>query len=205
MRRLFVTLVAGLMSAATAAAQMKGAVGVGITAGAVIPAAPELVTVTRLRPTLCRVPTRGWGFEFALSWFDADVHGRFVGVEDRLGKVAIRPLMFGIGYTAVHGRLAISPSIVAGPALTTLSIDDRWKNHFAVRGSAFEERIGTVSGAVRPGVGATYAIASHLGLTAFGGYLFNRPVFTVSTPSGDVRTRWTTDGVVLNAGVVVTF
>lgn len=194
-----------LLFAVPASAQMKGTIVVGAGVGKVKTTAKELKSTAELRPIFGRLPSRGWGFAFALNWFDADVIGSDVGIDDRLGRVAIRPLMFGVGYTAARGPLSIAPSVVAGPSLNTLRIDDRWDGTFSVGGTSVEKKVGTVNLAVRPGVNATYALAPRLGVTAFGGYLFNRPAFTINTPNGAVETKWNADGIVVNAGVIVSF
>ena len=159
-------------------------------------------TTAKVRPYFGRVPARGWGVAMALNWFEADVAGAFVNVDGRLGTVRIRPLMIGLGYTWVGGRLGISPSVIAGPALNTLDIEEALEDRFSVTGTRLGDR-GTISLAIRPGARITFALGPRLGVTAFGGYLRNRPTFTLRTPEGDVKTRWSAGGVVLNAGVVV--
>ena len=192
-----------LLSAAPVVAQLRGTTTVGVGISTFRPSAPELTTRAKVRPYLGRVPARGWGVAMALNWFEADVSGEFVSVDGRLGVVRIRPLMLGLGYTWVGGPLGISPSLITGPALNTLDVDEAFEDRFAVTGTKREAEIGTISLAVRPGVTVTYAIGPRLGVTAFGGYLRNRPTFPLRTPGGDVATRWTADGIVLNAGVVL--
>ncbi|HVL69316.1 MAG TPA: hypothetical protein VM364_18810 [Vicinamibacterales bacterium] len=186
-------------------AQTRGTVGAGVTVSAVVPASAELTTEPRVRPTLRRMPARGWGVAMALNWFDAEVDAASAGGSGRLGRLATRPLMAGIGYTAVSGRVGVSPSVVAGPALNTLAVDQRLADTFAVAGSGFETRVGSVSFAVRPGLSVTYALAPRLALTGFGGYLFNQPEVTLATPTGERRIRWNGNGVVVSGGIVVTF
>ena len=192
-----------LGAARPAVAQLHGTTTVGVGISTIRPSAAELTTTARVRPYIARVPPRGWGVAMALNWFEADVSGEFVSVDGQLGTVRIRPLMLGLGYTWVGGRLGISPSVIAGPALNTLDIDEAFEDRFSVGGTKRDAEIGTISLAVRPGVRVTYAIGPRLGVTAFGGYLRNRPTFTIRTPAGDVESRWTADGIVLNAGVVV--
>lgn len=205
LHRVISLLLVALSAAVPAAAQTTGTLGVGIGISAVRPRAPELSTTPRLRPTIRRIPSRGWGFAGALNWFDADVDGSRVGNAGRLGRLSIRPLMVGIGYTAVHGRIGISPSLVAGPALNTLSIDAEVRDRVSVGGNRFEKTVGSVSIAVRPGVNVTYAVAPRVAVTGFGGYLFNRPAIVLQEAAAETRIRWNADGVVLSAGVLVTF
>lgn len=193
----------GLVPSASAQA-LRGTVRVGVAVSMVRPAAPELTTRPSVTPTFGRVPSEGWGLAVAFQWFEANVDARLVGGEGRLGRLNVRPLMFGIGYTAVRNRISLSPSFVAGPALNTLSISDEASDRFEVAGTPVETRFGSVSVAMRAGVTATYAFYPRLGLTASGGYVWNRPTLVLRTPDGERRERWQAGGLLLSSGVVVT-
>lgn len=190
-----------LLSATPAFAQLRGTVTAGVGVSTIRPESTELKTQVKVRPSIGRVPARGFGIVMALNWFEADVSGRIVDTDRPLGTLAIRPLMLGVGYTWVSGRVGISPSLVAGAALNTLDVDDN--SSFAVGGNAFEERVGTISRTVRPALGATLALAPRLGITGSVGYLVNRPTFTLRTPAGERRIPLDAGGLVLTAGAVV--
>ena len=194
-----------LVLAAPASAQMKGTWTVGAGIGKVKTTASELGSKPTFQPMFGRLPSEGWGFAFAFNWFSADVLGTFVGVDEKIGRLRTRPLMFGVGYTASRGKFSFTPSVVAGPSFNTFKIDDRFDDTFEVDASSFEERIGAVSLAARPGVNVTYAFTSRLGVTGFGGYIFNRPSFTVHAPGGDVETSWKSDGIVGSVGLIFSF
>lgn len=196
-----------LVEEINAFAQLRGKAQVGVSVSSLNPASSELTTKVRIVPTFGRVPSKGWGIAAGLNWFDADVDGGFVGLTRRLGTVNVRPVMAGVGYTAVVGRFYITPSVVAGPAWNRLKVDDDLRDAFSVRGNLggddFQTKGHAVTLAVRPGISATYAVAPRFGLTAFAGYLFNRPDFDVQIPTGQTRTPWKADGLALSAGVVV--
>lgn len=190
---------------ALASAQLRGTVTAGVSVNTIQPAARELTSRVKIRPAIGRVPSRGWGLAMALNWFDAEVTDL---TDDaiataELGSVTVRPLMLGIGYTRLFGRVGLSPSIVAGPALNTLTIHDDVRGMVEIEGTGFERRVGVVSAAIRPGVNITYALTSRLGVGAFAGYLFNRPQFRLRTDRGERRTQWNTDGIVLSGGLVL--
>ena len=188
-----------------AEAQLQGNWGVGVGVGKVHTTASDLKSSVTVIPVFGRLPSKGWGFAFAFNWFSADVDGTDLGIDEKIGSVAFRPIMFGIAHTTTWGKLAVSPNIVAGPSLNTLKIDDRWDGELELEGNGFERRVGSIGFAVRPGVTAVYALASRVGISAFGGYLFNRPSFDIDTPTGTVKTTWDADGVVMSAGVIFTF
>jgi hypothetical protein len=192
-----------LLPATSALAQLKGSFTVGLGINKIYPQDEELSTNARFGLSFGRIPTHGLGLTGAFNWYDADIApGPFDG-EGRIGEVAVRPLMLGIGYTFVAGRFGATPSIVAGPSFNKMSIDDARRDRYSVEGSSFERKVGVVSLAVRPGLNLTYAVAPRFGLAGFAGYLFNRPKFDVRTPTGTVETTWKTDGFVTSAGIVV--
>ena len=206
MKRLIPVLLLLLVFAVPASAQMRGTWTVGAGIGKVKTTASELKSRPTFQPMFGRLPSDGWGFAFAFNWFSADVLGTFVGVDEKIGRLRTRPLMFGVGYTASRGDFSVTPSVVAGPSFNTFKIDDRWDDTFSVEASGFEERIGAVSFAARPGVNVTYAFTSRLGVTGFGGYIFNRPSFTVNRPNGEqIETTWKSDGIVGSAGLIFSF
>jgi hypothetical protein len=188
---------------ADAHAQMRGSIAVGATVSFVQPSADELASGLGLGPTFRTLPVHGWGFAFAFNWYGADLADPALGTPADLGRFAARPLMFGIGYTAVRGRTSISPSLVAGPAFNLISIDEALRDDYSIDGSSFERRIGKASLAVRPALSFTYALRSRLGLTAGVSYIFNRPEFTVNTPAGPVETQWRADAFSVGGGLVV--
>lgn len=200
-----VVVVVCLLFAAPASAQLTGNWGIGVGVGKVKTTAPELESNVTIQPIISRRPSEGWGLAFAFNWFSADVNGSVVGEGERLGRVHTRPILLGIAYTFVNGDFALAPGLVAGPSVNTLKIDDQWDGIYEVEGSSFERKVGSVSFAVRPGVGVTYALSHHWGLAGFGGYIFNRPHFDIRTPGGVIESKWEGDGIVLSTGVVFSF
>ena len=205
MKQLAGVVLVCLLFAAPASAQMEGRWGVGVSVGKVKTTASELESKVSVAPVVGALPREGWGFAFAFNWFSADVNGSVVGETEQFGRVATRPAMFGIAYTVARGRFFLAPSVVAGPSVNTLKLEDRWDGIYEIEGSGFEEQIGTISLAARGGVNATYALARHWALSGFGGYLVNRPEFTVATPTGTTEVKWKGDGFVVNAGILFVF
>jgi hypothetical protein len=193
----FVVL-ACLLFATPASAQLLGNWGVGVGVGKVKTTADELESKVTVQPIISRRPSKGLGFAFAFNWFSADVNGSVVGETEKLGRVATRPILLGAAYTFVNGKFAWAPTLVAGPSFNTLKIDDRWNGTYDVDGSSF-------SFATRPGVSATYSFSKHWAIGAFGGYIFNRPQFDISTPAGTIESKWDGDGIVMNTGIVFVF
>ena len=198
-----IVIVFACLFGSPAYAQLRGRFAVGASVVKFEPASDGLNSKVRVVPTISRVPKPGWGLALGLNWFEADVDGDFAGLGDRLGKLNVRPFMAGIGYTAMSGPFSVNASIIGGPAQNRLKIDDDWTSLYSVGGDDFESKATVYTFAVRPGISATYAVSPRFGLTAFAGYLFNRPEFTVRTPAGDVDTPWKADGFAVSAGVVI--
>ena len=196
-------LLIGLLGQNDQPGPLKGTVAAGVTVAHVQPASDTLSPRTRVRPALRRLPAQGFGVAFAFNWFESEIDETFASTDVPFGRLALRPVMAGIGYTAVRGRASVSPSIVVGPALATIGIDDRLQDRFVVTGNGFERHVGRVTVATRAGVSATYALAPRLGLTGSAGYLWSRPSFTLATPAGFVRKVVRADSLVLDGGIVV--
>ena len=183
--------------AAPAYAQRPGKVAVGVSTTSVRPADDDVRPALGVGFTIARVPRKGWGPSGALNWFESDIEGAFVGVGETIGRLEVRPLMGGVSYTIMEGRLATSFSIVGGPAFNRIRLDDDVRNRVGLS----DRR--DVSFAVRPGVNLSYAVQPRLAITGFGGYLFNRPHFTFSSAGGEIGNSWKADALVLSVGVAV--
>jgi hypothetical protein len=183
-------------------AQTTGKFAVGVTATRVMPADDDLQTTQSIGFVIRQIPKKGLGLAGALNWFESDLEGDFVGVPGEIGRLRVRPLMAGVSYTFGE-RLATTFSIVAGPSFNRLRLNDDADELSIVDDNEFEREVGKVSVAVRPGVGVSWALAPRFAIIGFGGYMFNRPKFTIRTPAGDVENRWSADALVLSAGVAV--
>ena len=162
----------------------------------------DLGAATSVGFVIRQVPRDGWGLTGALNWFNSDVDGAFVGVDQRIGDLRVQPFMGGAAYSIVRGRLATSFSIVAGPAFNRLRIDGAVTDRIAIDEPDSDNASRTVTLAVRPGVNASWALARRFAVVGFGGYLFNRPTFKVRTASGVTETPWRADALVLSVGAV---
>lgn len=201
-RPVFIAAALAILAEGTAYAQLEKRFAVGVSVVNFEPASEELSSKVRVVPTLSRVPRPGWGLALGLNWTTSDVDGSYVGLNRRLGKLTARPFMAGIGYTAMWGKFSVNPTIVAGPSWNVLEIDDDLTGDYGID-EDFEDKKSVISFAVRPGISATYAVHPRFGLTAFTGYLFNRPEFDIQSPIGTVTTPWKADGFAISAGVVV--
>ena len=201
-RPVFIAAALAILAEGTAYAQLEKRIAVGVSVVNFQPAAEELSSDVRIVPTLSRVPKPGWGLALGLNWTNSDMDAADFGLNRRLGKLTARPFMAGIGYTAMWGKVSVNPTIVAGPSWNILEIDDDLTGAFGID-EDFEDKKSAISFAVRPGISATYAVHPRFGITAFTGYLFNRPEFDIQSPIGVLTLPRKADGLAFSAGIVV--
>ena len=78
---------------------------------------------------------QAWGWQTSLfSWFDSEVEQETMVLRPAvLGKLRIRPIMVGYGYTWIRGRAAITTDMVGGFAFN--SLEDRPGGGRRIRGA----------------------------------------------------------------------
>jgi hypothetical protein len=199
MKRICVSCILLCWFSSPAFAQRAGKVTVGVAATSVQPSDEDVRPTVGVGPTVGLVPKARWRFSGALNWFESDIEGGFVGVNETIGTLRVRPLMGGVSYTIMHGPLATSFSVVGGPAFNRVRLREAVRERVEID----NDSAGVTSVAIRPGVNVSYWLKPRFALTGFGGYLFNRPEFTFRTAAGEIRNRWKADALVLSAGVAV--
>jgi hypothetical protein len=132
----------------------------------------------------------GWGPHWGLYWYAVDIDRPIGGTSTMLGKVHIRPIMAGYGYTWLRGRNAISANALAGYAFATMKLDDD-------ASAAYQSRLGvqvTDSSAsnpfvFRPEIDFWHDINNLFGVNVNVGYIIARPDVRIATTTGiDKRT-----------------
>ncbi len=91
--------------------------------------------------------------------------------------------MAGIGYTFGPDRTLFNVSIVGGPSFNVVDFDD----DFIERISGTPTIEADTSIAIRPGFSVTQTLAPRVGLTAFTGYMFNRPGIVYRNGTSEYR------------------
>ncbi len=200
-RSCFCTIAAAIIALACpppAAAQSEGIVSVGGSVTLVSPSDNDVENAFSVGPLVRLNPRKGLGVALALNWFKAGLKDPAGGDAD-FARLRVRPLMAGIGYTVGAGRSLVNFSVVAGPSFNSVDFDDDFLNRTA--GSPAIDA-GT-SFAIRPGISLTQTVAPRVGITAFAGYIFNRPDVTYRDAAGQqFADRWRGDAAVLSVGAV---
>jgi len=185
---LFVASAGALAAAPPVVAQGAATVSVGLACSVTMPTSPDAGTdvgpsvVIRLRGG------EGFGPSFALNWFTTPLRTEVGGQEVELGRVSVRPLLFGVGYSRhITYRLRWHTSIGAGVAFAHARGTGTLKGAF--------ERLGlgpvgvkvSNSFAWRATAGLWIDLGPRLGMTVSLGYLGVRPEITITARDADIR------------------
>ena len=201
MRRIVLTFTLIICTAAAAAAQTEGRIGVGGSVTLLQPTSDEVGSVVGFGPVVRLNPKRGRSPAAGFSWFRADLDNPS-GQSGDFARLRVRPLMAGIAYSVGPDKVLTSFSIVVGPSFNSVDFEDEFIASLPPGSLAPSLDVET-SLAVRPGVNVTFAIAPRVAIIGFGGFLFNRPDVVYRDRLGtEFRDRWKADAFVVSAGMV---
>ena len=127
------------------------------------------------------------------GWMDTDLYTA-AGTGAPLGRVRIRPVMAGPGYTIRHERLSASLSLVGGVALNSLTLPD--PIDLTRTALSIDHSL-----AWRPGVSLWLDANDHVALNLFTGYLVTRPRVRVVEAGETIERRLRGDSLMVSAGV----
>ena len=167
-------------------------IGAGAATRITNPSGDALGGAVNIGPLLRLRPRDGLGPTIAFNWTDAVIESGPTGLPG-LAAVRLRPVMAGVEYGVVRGRLAAGASIVGGYAFNSLTPDTT---------QAGPGRAVAVSNSFvwRPGVSLWYDVAPRLGINLFGGYLFTRPEVTFASDTAVLTERLRANAVVVSIG-----
>lgn len=131
----------------------------------------------------------GLGWTMGLNWMKADVSGDVAGEPMRVGKLLVRPLMFGVTYTRQHANFALSGAFVVGRAFNGLRDTGSAANALAAAGQPGSTFDVTDCFAYRPSFSIWWELGNRFGLLTSVSYFFARPEIVTSTPTAGVFRR----------------
>ncbi len=150
-------------------------------------------TIT-VRPAFLFRPTAGFGPAFGLGWFPSDLAGPGLG-DGPAGRLRVRPVMGGVGYSALRGPAWVTASLVAGlsfNAITPSELADA-----EVRAIAVDR-----SFAWRPGVRVGYFVSPRISVDGIVGYVVTRPDVRFLGPDGITTSSVKADALQLRFSLV---
>ena len=136
---------------------------------------------------------QGFGPAIAFNWFQTSLAGGSTG-PDVISRIRVRPIMGGVGYTFVSGRISVSPSVVGGLAFNALSVPGT--------GEASRIAVGVGRSMVwRPGVSAWLDLNRHTALNLTVGYVVTRLPVTFLEDGRLVKRSLPGDTTIVHAGI----
>jgi hypothetical protein len=145
----------------------------------------------------------GWQPKYGLNWFSTELDGRVGTGTAPLGKLKVRPLMAGYGYTRKFPRSTVSANLLAGIAFTSFSMNPVGEQAYRVQLGV--EPVGAAASntfVVKPELSAWIDLTHRIGLNVNAGYMVARPEVTIRTADGtEDRRRIRADRFMLKVGI----
>lgn len=204
-RVLACALLTCVMTATNASAQMITNIakraGIGASVGRIFTFDDDVNVDTGFGVNAGLAPAPGLGPTIGFGWYQGDLTLSGVSGDVEVGRLRIRPLMAGIGYTWVRGRLATGVSINAGISFNSIKLNDQYRTFF---GPGTEVRVdASNSFAARPQVRVEYAVARKVGVYTSLGYFFTEFNNVIETPIGRFENEWDASSFNIFVGAMV--
>jgi len=204
-RVLVCALLACTITATNASAQIVAntvkRVGIGGSAGGYFTFDDEVNVGSAYGVNFGLAPAPGLGPTLGFGWYQGDLILSGVSGDREVGDLRVRPLMAGIGYTWMHGRVATGVSINAGISFNSIKLNDQYRTFF---GPGTEVRVdASNSFAVRPQVRVEYAVHKKVGVFSSAGYFFTKFDNVIETPVGRFENEWDASSFNLFVGAMV--
>ena len=187
-----------------AAAQTKNRVAVGVSIAAK-QAVGEEATGTFGPGITWRFGTsrEGWHLKYGLSWYKAEISRTIADEAQAFGRLRVRPVMVGYGYTHVMGKTSVSGNVLGGYSFNAFSVHDTAVS--ALRSSLATTAIVTDvanSFVLKPEVSLWRNVSQKIGVNFNVGYIVSRPFVTLDAGGIRDRHRVQADALTFSAGVV---
>ena len=194
----------GLILPGPAEAQQVGALAIGASVAIVTAPDEDVRGLTRVGPLIRYGESAdGWGARIGFNWYAANIDEPVAGSVERFGRLRIRPIMGGYGYTKVAGPFALSANMLVGYAFNSFAIDPVFGDAY-VRSLGVDRVSTDVSNewVAKPEVSAWIDLNDKFGLNVSLGYLVARPEITLETLAGRDERSIDADVIMLKVGVV---
>jgi hypothetical protein len=144
----------------------------------------------------------GWGWEWALNWFDADIRQSIGGGTVELGELRVRPIMVGYGYSYRRNRQLFTASLLGGYAFTSMTLTPDATDAYYDRLGARSVSLTTSNPLVmRPGFSIWHDLSEKVGLNVSVGFLVARPQVTIRSTLGEEQRRIRADTFQVKMGL----
>jgi hypothetical protein len=145
----------------------------------------------------------GGSWDWGLNWFSSHVDHSFDAMPTfELGKLSIRAILGGYGYTHVTGPTAIKASLLGGYAFSSFKTLPAGVDAYQARSGA--EPFSTDASntfVLRPQVSIWRNVSPKVGVNVSVAYLIARPDLTVRSILGEERQRLRADMLMIKVGL----
>ena len=145
----------------------------------------------------------GWKLKYGLNWYRADIDRDIAGEVQAFGKLRLRPITVGYGYTHMMGRTSISANLVGGYSFNSFTAHDTAVS--ALRSSlAASTIVADVSNGflLKPEISLWRNVSQKIGVNFNVGYVISRPFLTLEADGVQDRRRFNADAMAVSMGVV---
>ena len=159
---------------------------------------------TSIRPSIWFGQSHeGWGFKYGLNWFSTETDWPVANQVTDGGKLNIRPLMAGYGYTHIMGRTSVSAKVLGGYAFTSFSLNPGTERAYQLNpGITSVEADSSNTFVLKPEISAWVDLGNKFGLHMSTGYMIARPLVSVKTSAGlERRERIDADRLQIKIGI----
>jgi hypothetical protein len=193
------------MSAMSASAQTitetVKRVGIGGSVGGIFPIDDDVNAGRAFGVSFGLAPEAGFGPTIGFGWYEGDLTLSGVSGDADVGRLRVRPLMAGVGYTWVKDRVAVGVSFNAGISFNSIRLNDQYRTFF---GPGTEVRVdASNSFAARPQLRVEYAVARKVGVYSSAGYFLTEFDNVIDTPIGRFENEWDASSFNIFVGVMV--
>lgn len=178
---------------AESSASERRLLAVGLAVGGRRPAEAALSSTTVVTPMARIGRPRGFFPDVGFTWYQTRLSP--ADMDGGLGRITVRPVMGGIGYTLTDDvHWAMTFSVVGGVAFNGVRIDHPRPGDGQVVDI-------DNSPAVRPGASLWYDVNDRIALNVFGGYVITRPRTTFLEGGAFTRRAIRADAAVFSVGM----
>jgi hypothetical protein len=175
--------------------------GIGGSFGGIFPFDDDVTVGKAYGVNFGLAPAPGFGPTLGFGWYTGDLTLSGITGNAEVGDLRVRPLMAGVGYTWVRGKLATGVSINAGISFNSIKLNDQYRTFF---GPGTEVRVdASNSFAARPQLRFEYAVARKVGVYTSLGYFFTQFNNVVETPIGRFENEWDASSFNIFVGAMV--
>ena len=175
--------------------------GIGGSVGGIFPFDDDVNVGTAFGINAGLAPAPGFGPTIGFGWYQGDLTLSGISGDPEVGSLRVRPLMGGIGYTWVNGRVATGVSINAGISFNSIQLNDQYRTFF---GPGTEVRVNASNSfAARPQFRFEYAVARKVGIYTSVGYFFTKFNNVIETPIGRFENEWDASSFNIFVGAMV--